>query len=469
MAIMKCPDCGKMISDLAPACIGCGRPMTPVTGLSPAPPPSPAPSEEPRRTSVPTPLSQEEEYSGVPEGTARPPSDLPKKKIIAHKIILPPPEPKKRFTATKTFTMAFLLTGILSVVVGAFALSQGRHVSKNPIWTFAWMYLSVEAWRSWGWKALLPYPISVAATVLIGGLLFVSGVELMSWPYIIVIGVCNLGGLILFNLLLQKSKAAFSERDFRNRNKETSQDTRAPFWPVALVALIIGGIFYGVYVSNRPVHNPNDGRTNETSRQSQPAPPAASNVDQQQAPGGSAPGKVDWNKELTAAASAPTSVAPTANKAASPPIELTDEDVVPVMEPRQDRVPPPAKQDTDRYKTYVEEGNRVLALKDYHAAAEAFKMALILDSTDPDIWSIRGLALVNLGRSDEALLCADEAIARDSRHYLALAVRGWAYLEKDDIDRCLNAWGRFLDAAPPSHSLYSDIRQRVARLKSAGR
>ena len=28
MALIECPDCGKNISDSAPACIGCGRPMT---------------------------------------------------------------------------------------------------------------------------------------------------------------------------------------------------------------------------------------------------------------------------------------------------------------------------------------------------------------------------------------------------------------------------------------------------------
>lgn len=27
MALIKCPDCGKMISDSATMCIGCGRPM----------------------------------------------------------------------------------------------------------------------------------------------------------------------------------------------------------------------------------------------------------------------------------------------------------------------------------------------------------------------------------------------------------------------------------------------------------
>ena len=39
MALIDCPDCGRQISDAAPACIGCGRPMSPgvpASGPSPA-------------------------------------------------------------------------------------------------------------------------------------------------------------------------------------------------------------------------------------------------------------------------------------------------------------------------------------------------------------------------------------------------------------------------------------------------
>jgi hypothetical protein len=40
VALVNCPDCDREISDAAPACVGCGRPMTaPVTGaVSPAGP-----------------------------------------------------------------------------------------------------------------------------------------------------------------------------------------------------------------------------------------------------------------------------------------------------------------------------------------------------------------------------------------------------------------------------------------------
>lgn len=38
MPLIECPDCGKRVSDQAPACIGCGRPMQPaVRGASTVP------------------------------------------------------------------------------------------------------------------------------------------------------------------------------------------------------------------------------------------------------------------------------------------------------------------------------------------------------------------------------------------------------------------------------------------------
>ena len=37
MALIKCPECGKEISDKAPACIHCGYPLNPVPTSSPTP------------------------------------------------------------------------------------------------------------------------------------------------------------------------------------------------------------------------------------------------------------------------------------------------------------------------------------------------------------------------------------------------------------------------------------------------
>ena len=47
--LVSCPDCGKQISDSAPSCIGCGRPMHPPTHH---PPPPPSPTSTPATTRI---------------------------------------------------------------------------------------------------------------------------------------------------------------------------------------------------------------------------------------------------------------------------------------------------------------------------------------------------------------------------------------------------------------------------------
>lgn len=52
MALIKCPDCGRDVSDLAPACLGCGRP---IAGAVNQPPPSPPPPPAGQQVAAPTP------------------------------------------------------------------------------------------------------------------------------------------------------------------------------------------------------------------------------------------------------------------------------------------------------------------------------------------------------------------------------------------------------------------------------
>ena len=59
MALIKCPDCGKEVSDAAPSCIQCGRPMLPATS-------SPAVSAEPAQGLPPTgPSASTSRYSST--------------------------------------------------------------------------------------------------------------------------------------------------------------------------------------------------------------------------------------------------------------------------------------------------------------------------------------------------------------------------------------------------------------------
>jgi hypothetical protein len=49
VALIKCPECGREVSDQAPACVGCGVPLTSASHAAPSPPPHVAPVAVTRR------------------------------------------------------------------------------------------------------------------------------------------------------------------------------------------------------------------------------------------------------------------------------------------------------------------------------------------------------------------------------------------------------------------------------------
>jgi hypothetical protein len=75
-----------------------------------------------------------------------------------------------------------------------------------------WIYLTIEAWKYWKWKALLPYP-----TFLLIHMMFLlsmkrTGVEYPFWTNLIVAASLNLGGLIIFSISLIKEYTKVSKR-----------------------------------------------------------------------------------------------------------------------------------------------------------------------------------------------------------------------------------------------------------------
>lgn len=182
MGLMTCLDCGKQISQDALACIGCGRPIkrytandtSSATGVAVN---SPVPTVPPTNIGF-------DASSGVP-------STMPKKKDWSWKI----------------FGLAFLLALIIHIFIG---VASGVEPPKKPMhfwWTMMWMYLSIDAWKYWKWKALLPYPIFVLVSVAIVLIMFGDNLEEMVWTYIVIQGTLNIGGLIVFYVELQKTKA----------------------------------------------------------------------------------------------------------------------------------------------------------------------------------------------------------------------------------------------------------------------
>lgn len=106
----------------------------------------------------------------------------------------------------KSFIAAVVIAAFLVAFVSA---AMGVKAQRNIIWTALWIYLTIEAWRNWKWKALLPYTTMILTHVIAGLIMVSIGVEYRSLTYLIVIATLNIGGLIIFYWLLHKSQKEF--------------------------------------------------------------------------------------------------------------------------------------------------------------------------------------------------------------------------------------------------------------------
>jgi len=100
-------------------------------------------------------------------------------------------------------TIAFLIAVFLNVFFSAVAGFEPR---KNIVWTVVWIYLSIESWKDWRWKALLPYPLYFIASILLFAAIFNTGADKSSWAYIIVGITANIGGLAIFSYMLLRER-----------------------------------------------------------------------------------------------------------------------------------------------------------------------------------------------------------------------------------------------------------------------
>lgn len=173
MALTKCPDCSKDISDSAPSCINCGRPMA-----------QPNCSE---RISIKTTKRQNKwHFLGIDWS----------------KPIYKSPIKKVKLLSIKSFLIAFCITVI--IIFTGLVFNPG----KIPIfyWTFIWILLTVEGWKYWKWKTLIPYPAYILCVALNAINLLVSGEKTQITPEMILgarmlNGVLNIAGIIIFTII----------------------------------------------------------------------------------------------------------------------------------------------------------------------------------------------------------------------------------------------------------------------------
>lgn len=190
-----CPKCGWKPKEMCQICqqkIPFDSSVCPECGD-----PRPFELQEKSKQMTPAPNEKKEQVSKAPQNTLSQLNEsINENQKIANK-------PHTKGFSWKSFLAAFLIAAFLNVFISAAA---GVELRKNIAWTAFWIYLSIESWKYWKWKALLPYPLFLVVSFALQAIVASTGNERLSWAYITVMLVSNIGGLTIFYMLFRKSQ-----------------------------------------------------------------------------------------------------------------------------------------------------------------------------------------------------------------------------------------------------------------------
>ena len=120
----------------------------------------------------------------------------------------------------KSLLLSVVIAIIFELIIAGIA---GTKPSKNMFWTWLWIYLSIEAWDEWKWKALLPFPLYLFGVIIGGYLLGSAGFDYRSTPVLILLVATNIGGLAIFYWLLHRTGNNVSYATSANKEAETEK------------------------------------------------------------------------------------------------------------------------------------------------------------------------------------------------------------------------------------------------------
>lgn len=142
---------------------------------------------------------------------------------------------------------SFVAAAIIAAFLIAF-LSAGLGVkpSKNIYWTVLWIYLSIEAWQYWNWKALLPYPLFLLAYVIAGSIMTSAGAGYGygTLAHLLVLVILNIGGIATFYILLCKEQNNNNSIDWQRELSEIWAGVSAHTWILATLIIIIAALIW---------------------------------------------------------------------------------------------------------------------------------------------------------------------------------------------------------------------------------
>lgn len=107
---------------------------------------------------------------------------------------------------TSTVKRSIFIATIMTIVVIFLNVSFGDKKPHNMYWTWAWIYLTAEIWKYWGWKALIPYP----AYIVFGSVLAIIVAQNSSEMNVprLAMAIANIIGIVIFYIAYRRAKRA---------------------------------------------------------------------------------------------------------------------------------------------------------------------------------------------------------------------------------------------------------------------
>jgi len=129
------------------------------------------------------------------------------------------------------------------------------------------------------------------------------------------------------------------------------------------------------------------------------------------------------------------------------------------------------KEDPGNYQAWKKLGDGYFDIEEPGKSIEAYRKALALDDSDPNVWTDMGVMYRRTGDSAKALESFDRAIEKGPNHTISRLNKGVVYVyDLQEFDKGIAAWEDFL-RLQPSGPQADQVRQQIeqARVAKAAR